>query len=159
MMLALLMWAAMAAAQSAGKRVALLVGNGSYNVRPLSYPAADVQEVSGVLKSLGFQVTIVRDVDQKALQRAIRDFGAAASGADIAWFYYSGHGLQSGGDNYLLPLAAQIDKESDIAIEAVSVQGLMRQIDEARPKVAVVVLDACRDNPLAARAKSTAKGL
>jgi formylglycine-generating enzyme required for sulfatase activity len=96
---------------------------------------------------------------QQAIQRAVRDFGDRARNAEIAFFYFSGHGMQSGGENYLIPIGAEINKESDLSIEAVGLSGLMRQIEEVSPRTAVVVLDACRDNPLSTGRKSGSKGL
>ncbi|WP_165396752.1 SUMF1/EgtB/PvdO family nonheme iron enzyme [Sphaerotilus mobilis] len=142
-----------------GKRVALLIGNSNYAVGPLRNPANDVREMEASLLSLGFQVRKVMDTDQNQLKRAIRDFGNDAKGAAVALFYYSGHGIQSGGENYLIPLRASIDKESDYDVEAVSVSSALRQIAGARPDVTLLVLDACRDNPLASVTRSGTKGL
>lgn len=129
------------------ERVALLIANQNYTDARLYKPLQDVKLIENSLKKLGFSVRVVSDADQKQMQRALRDFGDNAKGAEVAFFYYSGHGLQSNGENYLVPLYASIQKESDIGIEAVATNGLLRQLEEARPKVAVVVLDACRDNP------------
>ena len=129
------------------ERVALLIANQNYEDARLYKPLQDVKLIENSLKKLGFVVSVVSDADQKQMQRALRDFGDNAKGAEVAFFYYSGHGLQSNGENYLVPLHAAIQKESDIGIEAVATNGLLRQLEEARPKVAVVVLDACRDNP------------
>ena len=102
---------------------------------------------------------IVQNANQNAMKRAVRDFGNLAQGADIAFLYYSGHGTQANGENYLIPVQANIDKDADYEVEAVSANAVMRQLANARPKAAIVVLDACRDNPLAATTKSTTKGL
>ena len=141
------------------KRVALLIGNASYTIGRLTNPPNDVREMESALKSVGFSVQIVQNANQNAMRRAVRDFGNSAQGADIAFFYYSGHGTQANGENYLIPVQASIDKDADYEVEAVSANSVMRQLANARPKAAIVVLDACRDNPLAATTKSTAKGL
>ena len=143
----------------AGKRVALLVGNATYADAPLVNPTNDIRAVGRALNNLDFQVTSVSNADQKRLQRAIREFGQAARGAELALFYYSGHGMQSRGENYLIPVGANIQFESDIPDEAVAANSVLRWIEEAAPKAAVVVLDACRDNPVAGRTKSLNKGL
>ncbi|MFZ4535481.1 SUMF1/EgtB/PvdO family nonheme iron enzyme [Propionivibrio sp.] len=150
-----------AAAQAAEKRVALLIGNAAYSngLPPLANPPRDVRLLEASLSRLGFQVSAQVDLSQKALQRAVRDFGDKAQGADVAFFYFSGHGMQSRGENYLLPVGAQIDKESDLDIEAISAAAVLRQIEDAAPRAAVVVLDACRDNPVQVRTKSASKGL
>ena len=151
-------------AQSAqtGNRVALLIGNATYSggLTRLTNPPNDVAVLERSLKLLHFTaIKPVLNGDQKAMQRAVRDFGDRARNADMAFFYYSGHGMQSGGENYLLPIGAEINKESDLVVEAVALSNVMRQIEDAKPKVTIMVLDACRDNPLPGRTKSGGKGL
>ncbi len=141
------------------QRVALLIGNSSYQSAPLTNPPNDVRVMETALKRVGFKVQKVLNANQNQLKRAVRDFGEAAYGAEIALLYYSGHGTQAGGENYLLPVGAVINKESDYEVEAVAANALLRQIVGARPKAAIVVLDACRDNPYASTTKSTTKGL
>lgn len=153
--LLLLAWMPPAHAQ----RVALLIGNAKYAVGPLTNPPNDVRQMETALRSLGFKVQTVVDANQNQMKRALRDFGAQAQGADVAFLYYSGHGTQASGENYLIPLHATIDKESDYEVEAIAANAVLRQISGARPKAAIVVLDACRDNPFAAVTKSAAKGL
>ncbi|MBK9443724.1 MAG: caspase family protein [Comamonadaceae bacterium] len=141
------------------QRVALLIGNSSYQSAPLTNPPNDVRVMETALKRVGFKVQKVLNANQNQLKRAVRDFGEAAYGAEVALLYYSGHGTQTGGENYLLPDGAVINKESDYEVEAVAANALLRQIVGARPKAAIVVLDACRDNPYASATKSTTKGL
>lgn len=141
------------------QRVALLIGNHSYALAPLRNPPNDVREMEGALTALGFKVQKVLDANQNQMKRALRDFGTSAQGAEIALLYYSGHGTQVAGENYLLPIGATVDKEADYEVEAVSANAALRQIAGARPRAAVVILDACRDNPHASATRSTAKGL
>jgi len=149
-----------ALAQSS-KRVALLIGNATYSgsMTRLTNPPNDIAALRPALTQLGFEIAVVSNGDQKAMQRAIRTFGSNAKKAEVAFFYYSGHGMQANGENYLIPVGAQIDKESDLAVEAVQLNGLMQQIEEANPQTAIVVLDACRDNPVASSSRSGSKGL
>jgi len=142
------------------ERVALLVGNASYSngLTQLSNPPNDVKLLENTLKGLNFNVVTISNANQRDLQRAIRDFGDKAHGAELAFFYYSGHGMQSKGENYLIPIGAQIAKESDIEIESISTSSLLRQLEDAAPSAAVVVLDACRDVPQGF-SKSASKGL
>ncbi|MFZ4535470.1 SUMF1/EgtB/PvdO family nonheme iron enzyme [Propionivibrio sp.] len=142
-----------------GKRVALLIGNAAYGNSPLRNPPQDVREMEAALKSVGFRVEKVLDANQNQMKRAVRDFGTLAQGAEIAFLYYSGHGTQANGENYLIPIKATIEKEADYEVETVSANALMRQIAGARPQAAIVVLDACRDNPYAAVTKGSSKGL
>jgi uncharacterized caspase-like protein len=143
------------------RRVALLIGNAAYTsgMPALTYPLQDIQVLEQSLKKLNFEVQVVRNADQKAMGRAIRDFGTSAREAQVALVYYSGHGMQARDENYLIPVGATIETEGDLDIEAIQLKALMRQIEDARPKTTVVVLDACRDNPVASRTKSGSKGL
>jgi len=141
------------------QRVALLIGNASYQAAPLTNPPNDVRVMEAALIRVGFKVQKVFNANQNQMKRAVRDFGDAAQGAEVALIYYSGHGTQANGENYLLPVGAVINKETDYEVEAVAANALLRQIAGARPKAAIVVLDACRDNPYASATKSTTKGL
>ena len=150
---------ALASLPAHAQRVALLVGNANYSVGRLTNPPNDVAAMEAALNKLGFKVQKVLNANQNQLKRAVRDFGTAAQGAEVAFMYYSGHGIQAQGENYLLPIGAAIDKESDYGIEAVSANEVLRQIQGARPQAAILVLDACRDNPMAAVTRSATKGL
>jgi hypothetical protein len=143
------------------RRVALLIGNAAYTsgMPALTYPLQDIRVLEQSLKKLNFEVQVIRNADQKAMGRAIRDFGTSAREAQVALVYYSGHGMQARDENYLIPVGATIETEGDLDIEAIQLKALMRQIEDARPKTTVVVLDACRDNPVASRTKSGSKGL
>jgi TRAP-type transport system periplasmic protein len=156
--LALLLLASPVSAAHA-QRVALLVGNASYSSAPLRNPPNDVREMEAALTAVGFKVSKLLNANQSQLKRAVRDFGNSARGAEMALLYYSGHGTQVRGENYLIPVGASIEKESDYEIEAVSANAVLAQLREAQPRAAVVVLDACRDNPHVASTKSLTKGL
>jgi hypothetical protein len=143
------------------QRVALLIGNSSYQTAPLSNPPNDVLAMEAALKATGFKVQKVLNANQGQMKRAVRDFGEAVKGAELAFMYYSGHGTQIQGQNYLIPVGAEagINKESDYEIEAVSINHIMNQIAAAQPRAAVVVLDSCRNNPFARSIKSAQKGM
>jgi formylglycine-generating enzyme required for sulfatase activity len=150
------------AAQAApDKRVALLIGNAKYTsgLPPLSNPPKDTATLEASLKKLNFSVQRITDGDQKAMGRAIKQFGTDAQDAQVAFFYYSGHGMQARDENYLIPIAAQIQSEAELDGEAIKLRGVLRQIEDASPQNAIVVLDACRDNPVASRSKNASKGL
>ena len=144
---------------STGARVALLIGNANYDSKPLHNPPNDVAVMARALESVGFKVTKLINANQKQMKKALSKFGEESQGAEVALLYYSGHGTQAGGDNYLLPIGADINKESDYDIEAVAANAVLRQMEGARPRAAILVLDACRDNPYAAITKSASKGL
>lgn len=143
----------------AQKRVALVIGNAAYASAPLRNPVNDARLMADTLKRLGFTVERIEDADFRQMQRAIRDFGSRANGAEVAFVYYAGHGMQSEGENYLIPVGAQIDKTADLAIEAVTASALLRQVEGAGARVSVVVLDACRNSPFHSRTRSASRGL
>lgn len=140
-------------------RVALVVGNGSYQDRPLRNPGNDAALMQRTLSRLGFEVVVLRDADRKAMLVALREFEAKAKDADVALFYFAGHGVQVGGVNYLIPVRAQIRAESDVSDEAIDAGTVLRRIEDARAKVGLVILDACRDNPYAGATRSATRGL
>lgn len=144
-----------------GKRVALLIGNASYSqgMPALSNPPKDVAALQASLQKLNFDVQVLKDGDLRAMGRAIKGFGAKAQDAQVALFYYSGHGMQARDENYLIPIGSKVESEADLEIEALPVKALMRQIEDAHAKATLVVLDACRDNPVALRGMVASKGL
>jgi carboxyl-terminal processing protease len=147
-----------------GPRIALVVGNSNYggDLGVLPNPVNDSRLVAAALKRIGFDVIEVEDADQNALKRAIADFGdrMAAAGTDAtSLFFYAGHGLQVGGQNYLIPIQADISRERDVDIEAVSLETVLKQMAWADSKVNIVILDACRNNPLARGFRSSTQGL
>lgn len=145
-----------------GKRIALVIGNGGYRDAPLHNPVHDARLVAGTLRNLGFDVQEHFDADQKTMKRAIQRFGdqLEAGGRDaVGLFYYAGHGIQTNGVNYLIPVNAVIERERDVEIEAVSASAVMTTIDYARNRLNFVVLDACRNNPFARSFRSALRGL
>lgn len=133
----------------AQERVALVVGNSAYeHVAPLRNPGNDAADLSAKLEGLGFQVFGGADLDRRALVSALIRFGRAAEQADVALFFYAGHGLQVNGQNYLVPVDAMVEFESEIDLSLVSLSGVMQQLDRGS-RTNIVFLDACRDNPFA----------
>jgi hypothetical protein len=133
----------------AEKRVALVIGNAAYlNTTPLNNPSNDAQDVAGALKRLGFDVVEGRDLDKRSMERLIRQYGTKLAGADVALFYYAGHGLQVGGQNFLVPTDARLASEGDVDFEGLPLNLVIKQM-EREAKTSLVILDACRDNPLA----------
>ncbi len=131
------------------KRVALVVGNSVYDHAPtLANPSNDAAAVSAVLARLGFDVIEGIDLDQRAMRYLLRDFADALDDADVALFYYAGHGLQVAGRNYLVPIDARLERELDLAYEVTELSVVLK-IMERSPRTNLVFLDACRDNPLA----------
>ncbi|GAB2174698.1 caspase family protein [Dongia sp. agr-C8] len=145
-------------------RVALVIGNSNYGseMGKLPNPINDANLVAQALQKTGFSVVKVTDVDQKRLKRAIIEFGdklTAAGPETTALFFYAGHGVQVKGMNYLVPVGADIGKESDVGLEAVSADEVLQQMEYAGARVNIVILDACRNNPLARGFRSASRGL
>jgi hypothetical protein len=132
----------------AQKHVALVVGNSSYRQAPvLANPAKDAKAVAAMFQKSGFEVvTAEYDVGIVEFKRAIRKFEDAAADSDIAVVYYSGHGIDIEGANYLVPVDAAIASDRDAEDEAVSLERLVESVDGAR-RLRIVILDACRDKP------------
>jgi formylglycine-generating enzyme required for sulfatase activity len=141
------------------KRVALVMGNARYADRPLRNPGNDSALMAGTLKALGFEVQVANDADRRGMLTALREFETRARGADVALFYFAGHGAQVGGANYLIPVGAGIRVENDVPDEAIDASSVLRRIEDSGVKVGLVVLDACRDNPYPGASRSTSRGL
>jgi predicted metalloprotease len=132
----------------AEKRVALVIGNGGYkNAQPLPNPKNDAQDVSAALKRQGFEVIVGLDLDKSGMEEVTIRFARAARDADVALFYYSGHALQFGGINYLMPVDAKLNDDADLR-RLTRVDEILADLQQAR-SLRILVLDSCRDNPLA----------
>jgi uncharacterized caspase-like protein len=133
----------------AEKRVALVIGNSAYQYVPaLPNPANDASDMAATMKALGFEVIEAHNLNQTDMLTTVRRFSQALEGAEIGLFFYAGHGLQVGGTNYLAPIDAKLDREGDLAFEAVKLDLILEQL-EREAKTALIFLDACRDNPMA----------
>jgi carboxyl-terminal processing protease len=145
-------------------RIALVIGNGKYgsNIGSLINPPNDAALMADRLSHLGFKVTKLVNGDQKAMKRAISAFGQqlTAAGPDaVGLFFYAGHGVQVDGANYLIPVGAAINAEADVDLEAVSAETVLKQMEFAGTRVNIVILDACRNNPLPRSMRSAGRGL
>ena len=131
----------------ASERVALVIGNAAYeHTQPLDRPRNDAIDMAQTLRDLGFAVIEGVDLDGAAVEGKIQEFARAAEGAEATLFYYSGHGLQVDGKNYLVPVDTELASEADVRLDTISLDTVMT---EMRSNVNLVFLDACRDNPLA----------
>jgi Caspase domain/Putative peptidoglycan binding domain len=147
--------AASSSVARADKRVAFVVGNGGYrNVATLPNPPADAAAMAATLRNVGFDVVEGVNLTRDGMTEKLLDFGQRAQGADIAVFYYAGHGIAINGMNYLLPVDADIKSEMDVKLGAAINVDLTLDQTMADAKVKLVFLDACRDNPFAARIRS-----
>lgn len=153
-----ILWAGIASAES---RIALIIANGAYqNTSPLKNPVADGKLMATTLEGAGFKVTLATDLDAKAMKKAMLDFGRALRSSDsVGLFYYAGHAIQVAGENYLMPIDANLQDETEIGIEGVDVNDFLATMNEAQSRIKIVVLDACRNNPFPAASRSAARGL
>jgi carboxyl-terminal processing protease len=146
----------------ADKRVALVIGNSAYqNIPKLDNPRNDAALMASTLAQLGFTLIgdgAQLDLDKTGLDVAIQRFGAAVQGADVAMFYYAGHGVQVRGSNYLVPVGANPTREADVDFQMVDLNLVLRQMEAAGTKLNLVVLDACRNNPFGGRGLRAADG-
>ena len=142
----------MRAARSAeGKRVALVVGNGAYsNVPELPNPPNDARDVAAALRRLGFAVTLLTNASFEEMRRGLIALGREAAGADMAAVFFAGHGMEIVGENWLIPIDAELKKDTDAENEAISLRSVMLQVSNTT-SLGLVILDACRNNPFAAK--------
>ena len=142
-------------AARADKRVAFVVGNGAYkNVAQLPNPPIDAKAMAAVLRNVGFDVVEGTNLTRDTMTEKLLDFGKKAQGADVAVFFYAGHGIAISGTNYLLPVDADIKSEMDVKLGSAINIDLTLDQTMSDAKVKLVFLDACRDNPFAAKIKS-----
>ena len=148
----------------ADRRIALVIGNSAYqNVARLDNPRNDAVLMANTLQNLGFKLTsggAQLDLDKANLDAAVQKFGAELQGADVAMFYYAGHGVQVRGANYLVPVGANPTKEADVDFQLLDANAVLRQMESAGTKLNLVILDACRNNPFGGRGlRATESGL
>jgi formylglycine-generating enzyme required for sulfatase activity len=141
-----------------GRRLALVVGNQNYSRRPLRNARADARSMDALLQgNLGFQdVRRVEDVTLPAFERAIGEFVRQVRPGDLALFYYSGHGIQVDGVNWMIPVDFHADFEDEVSGQALAAQHLLKELEDAGAAVRIIILDACRDNPLPAASRRSA---
>src|ERR1700686_5333150 len=144
-----------AQAAMADLRVAFVVGNGAYkNVAQLPNPPVDAKAMAGVLRNVGFDVVEGTNLTRDKMTERLLEFGKKAQGADVAVFFYAGHGIAISGTNFLLPVDADIKSEMDVKLGSAINIDLTLDQTMSDAKVKLVFLDACRDNPFAAKIKS-----
>src|SRR6201992_4089867 len=138
----------------ADKRVAFVVGNAAYrNVPQLPNPAVDAKAMAAVLRNVGFEVVEGTNLTRDKMTEKLLDLGKKAEGADVAVFFYAGHGIAVNNTNYLLPVDADLKSEMDVKLgAAINVDTTLEQT-MGDAKVKLVFLDACRDNPFAGKIK------
>jgi hypothetical protein len=141
------------------KRLALVIGNSEYIYGgTLTNPVNDARAMSEVLQKVGFEVLKYENLHQKEMKKAIDDFGTKLYYYDVGLFYYAGHGIQSGGFNYLIPVESQLLGYEDVEYDCVRADRILRKMEYASTDVNVLILDACRDNPFERKWSRAAAG-
>jgi len=160
--LALCFSSILATPAAAEKRFALVIGNSAYqSVTPLDNPKNDAALMAKTLAGLDFVLIgggAQLDLDKAALDKAVQSFGQQIQGADVALFYYAGHGVQVSGANYLVPVNANPTRETDVDFQMLDINLVLRQMQGAGTRLNLVILDACRNNPFGGRALRASGG-
>ena len=142
-----------------GKRVALVIGNQAYNVRPLLNPRNDADDMSRALKNAGFEVIDVRDASLSQMRNAVRQFGDRLLTRDVGLVYYSGHGIEVRGRNYFIPINSDIKRSDEIADQSLDVSLILEKMETAKKGVNILIVDACRDDPFGRSFRTNSRGL
>ena len=130
------------------RRTALVIGNGAYDSEgKLKNPPNDATDIANALQGLGFEVTLKKDLDQQQMAEVIEQFNHQLRQGGVGLFYYAGHGVQVGGENYLIPIGAKISREQDIRYRTIPLGQILGTMEDAGNPLNIVILDACRDNP------------
>ncbi|MGQ0675174.1 MAG: caspase family protein [Rhodospirillales bacterium] len=143
----------------AEKRVALVIGNAAYKEQPLKNPVNDARLMAARLREVGFDVVARENATRDGMGSAVREFVGKLAPGSVALIYYAGHGIQSRGRNYLIPVDATLSVESDLGFQAVEISLLIAELDQAQARVNFVILDACRNNPFERRMRGASRGL
>lgn len=145
------------------RRVALIVGNSAYKTRPLINPGNDANDMARELRDLGFQTQLVLDASRARMREATRQFAQAASQSDVALIFFAGHGVESKGRNFLIPVDADLKHEYELEDQAFDAAQWMQMLEQAghgnARRVNILILDACRNNDLTRGWRSMARGL
>ncbi|QZZ22403.1 caspase family protein [Leptothermofonsia sichuanensis E412] len=142
------------------RRTALVIGNANYaGSGRLANPIHDATDVAKALGELGFEVILLTDVTQRGMNGAIEQFNRKLRQGGVGLFYFAGHGIQVNGENYLIPIGATINREQDVAYEAVPLGKILGAMEDANNSINLVLIDACRNNPYSRNWRSPATGL
>ena len=128
-------------------RIALVVGNSTYDKGHLANPVNDARGVAEILEGIGFEVIRRENATFREMRRAVIDFGERMDRAGVRLFYFAGHGVQVRGRNYLIPVDAHITKEAEVEVEGLGVESVLARMTGRGDRLNIVILDACRDNP------------
>jgi uncharacterized caspase-like protein len=147
------------AAAGRERRLALVLGNASYETRPLKNPINDAKDVAQFLRSVGFSVVEVLNADTKGMEGAIQKFVGDLEKDDVGLLYYSGHGIEFRGRNYLLPVNANIQIEEDIPRQGFDANTVLEKAGHRNAGAIIFVIDACRNAPVYSKFRTAKVGL
>ncbi|MCZ8201525.1 MULTISPECIES: caspase family protein [unclassified Microcystis] len=141
------------------QRIALVIGNENYQVGKLDTPLNDATDMANALKELGFEVILLKDSSKRQMDDALDQFFTRINQGYVGLFYYAGHGMEVEGENYLIPVNAQIKAEKDVEYESMPLGKILGRMEDAGNRINIVILDACRDNPFRKFWRSSSRGL
>ena len=145
------------AADAQGRRIALVIGNGNYqhtDLPKLPNPPNDAEDIAKALRGFGFEVIERKNQTLEGMNQAIAEFGSKIGGSEAALFYFAGHGIQVKNQNYLIPVNAVIESEASVAYQGVNVNQILDEMDNGKSSANIVMLDACRNNPIGGKFRS-----
>ncbi len=145
--------------QQQQRRIALVIGNANYQVGKLDTPLNDATDMANALKELGFEVILLKDSSKRQMDDALDQFTTRINQGYVGLFYYAGHGMEVEGENYLIPVNAQIKYEKDVEYESMPLGKILGRMEDAGNRINIVILDACRDNPFRKFWRSSSRGL
>jgi uncharacterized caspase-like protein len=147
------------ASRSDEVRIALVIGNKNYKIGPLQNAVNDANDLSNLLERKKFTVIKVIDGTRLEMREAVKQFSAKIALGAVGLFYYSGHGVQVGGENYLVPVDAKIDYQEEVPDECIGVSTILRYMEASNNKLNIMILDACRNSPFKSFNRSGDKGM
>jgi Caspase domain/Protein of unknown function (DUF1566) len=141
------------------QRIALVIGNSAYSSGPLKNPLNDATDMAAALQRAGFKVILKKNARLQEMEDAIENFGNRLKRGGVGLFYFAGHGIQVSGVNFLIPIGAKINRESDVKYQSVDTNKVLDEMANANNSLNIVMLDACRDNPFARSFRNASRGL
>ena len=141
------------------RKTALIIGNGSYKNGPLKNAVNDALDIAAALSGKGFKVILKQNASKLEMRNGIREFGAEIAQGGVGLFYYSGHGIQVDGSNYLVPLDADVQMKAEVEEECINANAVLRVMEFSDNRINVIILDACRNNPFRSFSRGDEKGI
>ncbi len=141
------------------RKVALIIGNGEYSSSPLANSVNDANDIADALQDCGFTIIKRINANRSQMRGAVRLFGREINEGAIGLFYYAGHGMQVSGENFLVPIGAEVASEDEVEDECLKVSSILRKMETAGNRLNIIILDACRNNPFGRSFRSGNMGL